>query len=195
MTAKLEDTKKRTQKLSTAAVQATAAYMLPFYRKAAKNEAFAKAWSAAVRKGNIDAMQKLLSTVLPQHIRLAELGSNGIGFFIGFTFPYDDYPYVNSTSIRPGETQNTFSDEMFRLISKDILRFYAALVSSKAFAEALVKAVNLGHTKRLKQYIKMFIPSCALKKIESDDSGFYLGFESAESKYTYYNQFFREKVL
>ena len=177
-----------------AMLRKVAGLMLPFYAKVAANRAYAAAWARAVREADLSVLEKLLRTVLPPRQPLAGLATNGIGYFIDIPFPKPVYLYTNATSLRPGETQFTFSSRIHRHIAAAVLPFYRELASNPYYAAQLAGAIRRGRRVLAEKLVRSLVTTRRLKSVRLDFSGVLLGFQYPSSRYVYYNELFREYV-
>ncbi|REE57361.1 hypothetical protein A8990_1577 [Paenibacillus taihuensis] len=180
-------------RLTGAILRKVAGIMIPFYRKIACNYTFALRWSRAVRRTDLDTLDKMFKSVAPS-VKLSSLASNGIGYFFDFEYPEPIIQYSCGLTIPPGTTQFTFSTPVHRMIARAILPFYRALRSSSVYAAAIARAVNARNIKRLRRLVRLKVKTAALKRILIAFSGVALNFKYKRSKYMYQSLLFREIV-
>lgn len=171
------------------ALAKTAALMIPFYRKIARDERYALQWSAAVRKADLDKMLRLFRQTA--RLRSPNLSTNGIGYFLDVPFPAPLYQYTNGTSLRPGTTQFRFSAKAHRTIAAAILPFYRAIRDYGPFATALAAAIRRGNRSLVERLVRSRVRSRHLHSVTLIESGFAMGFRVPGVRFTYYNEFYR----
>ncbi|EFM12614.1 hypothetical protein PaecuDRAFT_0125 [Paenibacillus curdlanolyticus YK9] len=180
-------------KLSPYTLGKTAKAMLPFYRRVAASRPYSVRWAKAVRQGNLDTMIAMLQPYVPLSA-IDSLATNGIGYFVDFPVAGKKPPYTNATSIRPGQTQFTFSAAIHRQIAIAIIPLYAEITANKPFRNYLVQAINANNQALVKRLVRSLIPTRRLKSIGIAQSGITLGFRYPSSRYVYHNQFFQDQL-
>ncbi|GIP32702.1 hypothetical protein [Paenibacillus sp. J2TS4] len=167
------------------------ASMIPFYCKIVTDRCFAKRWSAAVRKADLDRLDIMFHKATPVTRKTASLSTNGIGYMVGFNVKAPIYEYVNSTSIRPGHVQFTFSTPVHRAIAKAVLPLYREIAKNRCFAAKIVQAIHRNDNKLLNVLVRSLIPSKALHSVQVDESGIMMAFKFRKVPYLYYNELYR----
>ncbi|GAA3402721.1 hypothetical protein ACFFNY_04995 [Paenibacillus hodogayensis] len=168
----------------------TAAIMIPFYRKIARDNHYARQWSSAVRNVDLDKLLRLFRQTVK--LRSPNLSTNGIGYFLDVPFAAPLYLYTNGTSIQPGEAQFQFSTKAHRTIACAILPLYRTIRDSPPFASALVHAIRRGNRPLVERLVRSRVRSPRLHSVALIESGFAMGFRIPGVKHVYYNEFFRE---
>lgn len=179
-------------KVNANVLQSVAAGMLPFYRAVATDERFATLWSRAVVTANLDKLEKLLASVAPRAARQG-LGTNGIGYFIDFSFP--KLVYTNGTTIPPGTVQFVFEPDVHQAIARAVLPFYRRLASDRPFACKLAIAIRRKNTRLVNLLVRSAVRTPALKSVKIEDRGIALTFKFPFSKFKYQNLLFHETLL
>lgn len=176
-------------------LQNTARVMYPFYQAIAFHKSYANGWSKAVITTNLDKMIRLLTKVSPRAKGMS-LGTNGIGYFIGFPVTNPYLEFSNGTTMIPGSTQFTFNPKIHQAVARAILPFYYKLAKNRTFAIALTKAVRSGNEKRVSDLIRSLIRTSALVSVrmDLDGAGISLNFKFKSSKYIYRNLLFIDQV-
>jgi hypothetical protein len=176
-------------------LQRAARTMLPFYRAVAVSEVYARKWSKAVVKTDIDRMAKLLAMVSPLSQGLP-LGSNGIGYFVGFPIRKTQRELTNGTTIPPGTVQFVFEPKVHRAIACAVFPLYRELAYNRAFAVVFTKAVGRRDLAAVKKLVRMLVHTPALRLVEVgvEEGGVSLTFKYKFSKYEYRNLLFVDTV-
>ncbi|MBP1990497.1 hypothetical protein [Paenibacillus eucommiae] len=179
--------------VSVKVLRKVALNMLPFYRKIACNRVFSVKWAKAVREADLDTMLKMFRSVVS--VPLSSFATNAIGYFIDFPFSEPIGPYTNATSLRPGTTQFTFNSTIHQHIAKAILPLYTEIIRNPHYTALIVRAIRNNNQAFLDRLIRSKVITKRLISIDIDYSGMFLGFRYPASKFVYYNQFFRERIL
>lgn len=179
-------------KVNANVLQNVAASMLPFYGAVATDERFATLWSRAVVTANLNLMKKLLASVAPRAARQG-LATNGIGYFIDFSFP--KLVYTNGTTIPPGTVQFVFEPNVHQAIARAVLPFYRKLASDRSFACKLAIAIRRKNTRLVNLLVRSVVRTPALKSVKIEDQGIALTFKFSFSRFKYQNLLFRETFL
>lgn len=176
-------------------LQNTARVMYPFYRAIAFHKKYADHWSKAVITADLDKMVRLLTKVSPRTKGLS-LGTNGIGYFVGFPIKNPNLEFSNGTTIIPGTTQFTFDPKIHQAIARAVLPFYYKLARSPKFAETLSKAVRSGNEKLVRCLIRSVVrtPALASVRMDLEGPGISLTFKYKSTKYIYRNLLFVENM-
>ncbi|MBD7969157.1 hypothetical protein [Paenibacillus gallinarum] len=176
-------------------LQNTAKVMYPFYRAIAFHKKYADGWSKAVITTDLDKMVQLLTKVSPRAKGLF-LGSNGIGYFIGFPVKNPYLEFSNGTTITPGTTQFTYDSKIHQAISRAVLPFYYKLARDRSFAVRLSNAVKSGNEQVVRCLIRSFVHTPALisVKMDLDGPGISLDFKYKSSKFIYRNLLFIDQA-
>lgn len=176
-------------------LQNTARVMYPFYRTTACHKKYAERWSKAVITTDLDKMVRLLTKVSPRAKGLS-LGSNGIGYFVGFPVKHPYLELSNGTTIIPGTTQFTFNPRIHQAIARAVLPFYYKLAKDRSFAVSLSDAVRSGNEKLVRHLIRSLVRTPALisVKMDLDGPGISLNFKYKSTKYTYRNLLFIDQT-
>ncbi|GIP45417.1 hypothetical protein J45TS6_38760 [Paenibacillus sp. J45TS6] len=176
-------------------LQNTAKVMYPFYRAIAFHKRYADGWSKAVISPDLDKMVRLLTKVSPRAKGLS-LGSNGIGYFIGFPVKNPYLEFSNGTTVIPGTAQFTFDPRIHQAIARAVLPFYYKLAKDRSFAVSLSNAVRSGNEKVVRCLIRSFVRTPALisVKMDLDGPGISLNFKYKSSKFIYRNLLFIDQA-
>ena len=176
-------------------LQNTARVMYPFYRAIAFHKLYADRWSKAVITTDLDKMVRLLTKVSPRAKRLS-LGTNGIGYFVGFPIKNPNLEFSNGTTIIPGTTRFTFDPKIHQAIARAVLPFYRELACNRKFAVTLSKAVRSGNEKLVRCLIRSLVRTPALVSVRMDlgRAGISLTFKYKTTKYIYRNLLFIDHV-
>lgn len=183
--------RKRNGYVTVPLLRRMAASMVPFYRKIAASRSYAKTWSSAVRKADLDRLEKMFYKTTPVTRRRASLSTNGIGYMIGFNTKAPIHEYVNATSIRPGHVQFTFSTPIHRVISRAVLPLYREIACNRKFAAKLVRAIRCNDNRMADCLVRCCVRSKALHFVRIEDSGILMAFKFSKVPYHYYNEFYR----
>ncbi|TMV50606.1 hypothetical protein FE783_07870 [Paenibacillus mesophilus] len=167
----------------------TAALMIPFYRKIARDERYALQWSAAVRKADLTRMLRLFRQTVP--LRNPGLSTSGIGYFLDVEFPAPLQLYTNGTSQRPGSARFQFSTKAHRTIARAVLPLYRTMRDSRPFTRALAEAIRRGNRALVERLVRSRVHSRHLHSVTLIESGFAMGFRIPGVNNTYFNEFFR----
>lgn len=174
-----------------AVLRRVAAAMVPFYRKIAVNNSFARQWSKAIVTANLDLMGKLLSSI-PALAGVENYATNGIGYFLSFPYPVPVAFYTNGTTIPPGTVQFTFNAQVHRKIAAAILPLYRKLAASRRFAERFAAAIRRNDIRTVQIMVRRFVKARSLKSVTIQGNGVALLFKTSLSKYPYQNMLFQE---
>jgi hypothetical protein len=180
--------------VTTNVLRKVTAIMLPFYQKIASSRSYSVKWARAVRQADLSTLMQLFHSVVPK-AQYASFSTNAIGYFIDFPFPKPIYAYTNATSLRPGTTQFTFNSVIHSQIATAIVPLYQEIVRNPSYAALIVKAVRSHNQAFLIRLIRSKVTTSRLTTIEIQYSGMSLGFRYPGSKYTYYNEFFRDTLF
>lgn len=172
-------------------LQKIAKAMVPFYEAIASKPQYAKIWSNAIVKADLDQLQRLLCHSSPLACKQG-LGTNAIGYFVSFTFPYPIEQYTNGTTIPPGMTQFVFETKVHRAIARNTLPLYRKLAFDRSFSSAFAKAIRMNESQIVQQMVRSLIPSPELKSIRIANSGISLLFKCKGSRYYYRNMLFHD---
>jgi hypothetical protein len=164
--------------------------VLPFYKKIARNEIYAKRWSTAVRNAELSDMIRLIKQAIPGFNNDFGLSVNGIAYFIDVQVPEPVEIYTNGTGIPPGMVQFHFNTKAHRSIAIAIQPLYRAIINSQPFAKAIVEAIRRKDIRILNQVIRSKVKSPYLRKVDFDTFGFMMRFKFPFEKYPYDNSFF-----
>ncbi|WP_454190822.1 hypothetical protein [Paenibacillus sp. Marseille-Q7038] len=176
-------------------LQNTARVMYPFYRAIAFHKKYADRWSKAVSTTDLDKMVRLLIKASPKAKGLA-LGTNGIGFFVGFPIKNPYVEFSNGTTIIPGTTQFTFDPRIHQAIARAVLPFYSKLARDRTFALTLSNAVRSGNEKLVRCLIRSLVctPALISVKMDLEEPGISLTFKYKSTKYIYRNLLFIDQA-
>ncbi|WP_211745674.1 hypothetical protein [Paenibacillus sp. Marseille-Q4541] len=179
----------------TRVLQNTARIMIPFYRAIAFNRKYAQRWSKAVVTTDLDEMVRLLTKVSPKAKGLS-IGSNGIGYFVGFPVMNPQLEFSNGTTIIPGTARFTFQTKVHRGIARAVLPFYCKLAMNRDFAMKLSKAVSNRNEKLVRCMVRSLVRTPALISVNMDleGAGISLTFKYKSTKYIYRNLLFIDQV-
>ncbi|MWC28870.1 hypothetical protein [Paenibacillus sp. MMS18-CY102] len=180
-------------KLSPSTLGKTAKAMLPFYRRVAASRPYSLRWAKAVRRGDLDTMIAMLHPYVPR-FAIDGIATNGIGYFVDFPISGNQPPYTNATSIRPGQTQFTFSAAIHRQIANAIIPLYTEIAANKPFRDYLVQAINASNQALVSRLVRSLVPTHRLKTVRIAQSGITLGFRYPSSRYVYHNEFFQVRL-
>ncbi|TVY10785.1 hypothetical protein [Paenibacillus cremeus] len=170
--------------------------MIPFYCRIANNRKYAEAWTAGVRKADVNALVRLLKQVGIQ-VPSREVGSfatNGIGYFVEFNAPSPINLYADGTTLQPGTTQSYFNTTVHRAIARAVLPLYRAIAFQPVFAKLVVRAIVTGKLRLLHVLVRSKVKTLALRTIQIQESGFRLGFKYAASRFVFYNLCFQSGI-
>lgn len=172
-----------------------AAIMLPFYRAVALNGTYARQWSEAVTGLDLGKMEKLLTAVSPMAAGLP-LGTNSIGYFIGFPREREPLKWTNGTTIPPGTVQSVFEPRVHRAIARAVYPLYRELARNPGFALAFEKAVLAEDRTAVRRIIRSLVRTPALVSIGTgvEKGGLSLTFRYRFSRYPYRNLLFLDTV-
>lgn len=179
--------------IRTRMLRKVARSVIPFYRKIANDRNFAVRWCQAVKRGDLNRMERLFAEVI--HVKIppekTALSTNGIGFFIDYDFPKPVYQYTNGTFLKPGTIQFHFDAVVFRKIARLVIPLYRKIAYNRLFAVQIVKAIQSGDHACLSKLISKTNTSPCLRSAIIDSDGFDLSFRFPESAFIYHNAFFR----
>jgi len=173
----------------TSILNMVAAAMLPFYKRVAESQAFANKWSKAVVSADLHALQKMLSQTVPA-ISTNELGTNAIGYFIGFE--KFNMLYTNGTTIPPGIVQFMFEPRAHRALACTVLPFYKELANNKHYAHRVAAAILNKKSLQLNRLVRSKVKCTSLKSVALETEGVSMLFRFPFSKYPYRNLLIRE---
>lgn len=176
-------------------LQNTARVMYLFYRTIAFHKKYADGWSKAVITTDLDKMVRLLTKVSPKAKGLS-IGTNGIGYFVGFPIKNPYLEFSNGTTIIPGTSQFTFDPKIHQAIARAMLPFYYKLAKDRTFAVTLSNAVRSGNEKLVRCLIRSLVRTPALisVKIDLEEPGISLSFKYKSTKYIYRNLLFIDQA-
>lgn len=172
-------------------LQRTATVMYPFYRSIACRKTYADQWSKAVVTTDLDKMLKMLTKVSPKAKGLS-LGSNSIGYFVGFPVKNPNLEFSNGTTIIPGTAQFTFETKIHQAIARAVLPFYCKLARNHKFALAVSREVSNRNHKQLTTLVRSCVctPALISVKMDLEGPGISLAFKYKSTKYLYRNLLF-----
>lgn len=168
--------------------------MLPFYETIGNNSRYAKAWSKAVVRADLQRLEKLYFKVSPNVKQ--SIGTNAIGYFINFTLRKSFYQYVNATAIPPGTVQFRFERRVHQAIARAVIPLYRELAANPFFTRAFAKAINRNDKRALRFMVKSLVKTRRLRSVKPDgNGGIILSFKYPFSKYMYQNVLFFDNGL
>ena len=167
--------------------------VIGLYRKIAYDDSFAKKWSNAVEKGDIEKLEHLYAEVTPYSRRKnTALSTNGIGFFVIHEFPEPVYGYSNGIYILPGQVQFHFNTEIIQAIAREVLPFYLRIIHDREYANSIKNAIYYKDRTGLSELIGIEVASPYFISTSVERDGFTLSFQFPLEPYVYHVGFFRE---
>lgn len=181
--------------VSVRVLQQTARKMLPFYKAIAASQSYAVKWSAAVTATDLDKMARLLRAVSPK-INFEQLGTNSIGYFVGFPSGDSRFVLTNGTTIPPGSAQAVFEVRVHRAIARAVLPLYDKIARDCSFAAAFNKAVGTGNDKVVRRMVRSLVRTPALISVGTgiEEGGVSLTFKYNSTEFIYRNLLFLDTV-
>ncbi|WP_166238309.1 hypothetical protein [Paenibacillus turpanensis] len=175
----------------TQAYQEICQAALPFYQLLAENSQFAEQFTAAVRSANLTLLDLFFLQISAGNQNMS-YGTNGIGYFLEFSFPDPVGIYSNAISIRPGQVRFFYETKPVVRIARAVLPLYRKLAKSEATAASLYQAIQSKSHSKASKLIKKWVRSRYLYRVRVSSMGVDLYFRFPDSPYVYHNTLFQE---
>lgn len=173
------------QQVQRILLQGTARTMLPLYRRAAADGAYAFRFARALRELNGDRIDRIIKETAPS-VSLENIEVDQVGFFICFGKVGNQL--CNITAVRTNNKK--FRANEFRLLSKDVVPLYLRLTTDRWYVSRIVNAIKAQNDNRLSRLVREIVKSPYLQTVTgSSGSALQLTFRFPNGA-SYENSFF-----